>query len=112
MVAADKEEVMLKGILLANDFDAFKYKGSGGVLEKPREMILEAARLTYGVEMRIAVFAAVISVIVFGISFLFHSSQTTEMAKNKLWAIRLVAIIIFIFGGGAVLIQMIHNAAM
>ena len=101
-----------QGILLTN-FDAFKQSttSDGGTLKELYDLILDTARLGYSVEMRAAIFLTVIAVMVLGVAFVL-GNKSQDHEKNKIWALRLVGIILFIFGAGALMIDLVHKAGL
>lgn len=88
-------------------FDAFNNNSTA--FGEQVDMIKDTASLFYQVELRIAIYASVIAVILVGLSFVIQGTAA-ERAKNKAWIIRLAGIILFIFGLGALLIQIISKA--
>lgn len=101
------------GILLTN-FDAFKQStaSDGGTLHELYELVLDTSRLGYSIEMQAAVFLAVIAVMVLGMSFVLGNGKAQNHETNKIWAMRLAGLILFIFGAGALMIDLIHKAGL
>lgn len=89
-------------------FDAFRTNGTGQFSEQVN-MIDTFFSLIYQVEMKIAVFSVVTAIILLGISFVMKN-KASDMAVNKLWAIRIILIAILLFGAGDIF-KLVRDAA-
>ena len=96
------------GILLSKGFDQFN-KETSDVFNDEIQTIKDTAASLYHIEMKAAAYLAVIAIILLGASFLFPKN-VQEKAQNKIWLMRIVGIIIFLFGAGPAIIQAVSDA--
>jgi len=82
------------------NFDAFNTNETQNLIT-PMGNITEFFQLLYLAEMKVAVFCAVIAVVLLGISFVIHS-KSTDFAINKKWAIRIAGLVLLIFSLGGI----------
>lgn len=88
--------------MLLTDFSQFNDSAYNNILDKPNDIIDKAIGSTYTIANRVAVIAAVIAVIMCGISFVLGSSNKRDMSQNKTILTRVLLTTGLIFAAVAV----------
>lgn len=88
--------------MLLTNFNAFRDSMYTNTLDKPKSVIDQAVGTAYTVANRVAVVAAVLAVILCGISFVLGSSNKRDMSQNKTILTRVLLTTGLIFAAVAV----------
>lgn len=80
----------------SNPFEIFN-KDSTSVLTTAEDKMLTGIRVAFKIEYRVAIFCAVIAVILVGIAMMFHNSNKRDYSENKVMLTRVIIVIGAIF---------------